>query len=542
MAKPGESKRVRKLTRSRNVSSFFEESTESATPKTTTMSVVADVHIEAENPDRQRRGGSDENDHSNDKETRRSSKASSRASEASRNRSSGRGTRNSSRDRSRHSHDDLTVESLDLIEEFAPSKKIESPDEKPRRRKQWSTVANLANEVEADAKRLPRKRWSKDTGVIRLPETKDEDTSPLIDAPRRLPIPAPRSSVRQSVATSFHFDNPAFVSENEDEVLRIETDHNRESTRIELRRMSDRSSGDATVSGGSSRKHRKDVADSDRSSRTRSSASRRDSIEEQELSGTSASIEKITDLRTSSIASEARSVTSERKSRSEATRDRSSRKEERMLFKKKEPPSDEIVSSSARNVDSATKTVTETRIRKKKKRKRKQEEAKEKGEMKYVSVTVHRADVLGADYVNAKRPMVKVHIVEARTGLYLKSTVGNRENAYLQPMITGKFDFKENRSMIPVWEEELIFEYDFDEIIRREDGDQVVILFEVIDLLSFAEASLSYDRIGKFPCGAITLFITSGFFILMGKLDVCRATEINVLFVKTQDKLIFSFN
>ncbi|XP_067206796.1 jouberin-like [Linepithema humile] len=501
MAKPGESRRISKLTRSRNVSSFFEESTESATPPKTTLSVVADVHTEAENPNRQRRRrGSDENNHSGDKETRRSSeisKASSRASEASRDRSSGRGTRNSSRDRSRHSHDDLTVESLDLIEEFTTSKKMESPEEKPRRRKQWSTVASLANEVEADAKRLPRKRWLKDAGIIRLPETKD--ASPLIDAPRRLPVPAPRSSVRQSVAASFHFDNPAFVSENEDEVLRIETDHNRESTRIEMRRLSDRSSG----SSGLSRKHRKDVADSDdRSSRTKSSASRRDSVEEQELSGTSASLERITDLRTSSIASEARSGTSERKSRPEARRDRSSRKEER-LFKKKEPPSDEIVSSSARNVDSATKTSTETRVRKKKKRKRKQEkeEAKEKGEMKYVSVTVHRADVLEADYVSAKRPMVRVHIVEARTGSYLKtSTASNRENAHLQPMITGKFDFKENRSMIPVWEEELIFEHDFDEIVRREDGDQVVILFEVIDLLSFAEASLSYDRVGNEGC------------------------------------------
>jgi len=69
---------------------------------------------------------------------------------------------------------------------------------------------------------------------------------------------------------------------------------------------------------------------------------------------------------------------------------------------------------------------------------------------------------------------------------------------FLQPMITGQFDFKENRSMIPVWEEELIFEYDFNAITRREDSNQVVILFEVIDLLSFAEASVNYDRIGKF--------------------------------------------
>jgi len=537
MAKSGESRRIGKLTRSRNVPSFFEESVESATTSPKTMNVVADVHTVAENPDRPRRG-SDENDRSDDKGTGRSSevsKASSRASEASRNRSSGRGIGNSSRDRSRHSHDELTMESLDLIEEFAASKKDESPEEKPRRRKQWSTVASLANEVEADAKRLPRKRWSKDTGVIRLPETRDEDASPLIDAPRRLPVPAPRSSVRQSA--SFHFDNPAFVSENEDEVLRIETDHNRESTRIEMRRMSDRSSGDAVMSGGSSRNHRRDVAESDdRSSRTRFSASRRDSIEERELSGTSASLGKITDLRTSSIASEARSTTSERRSRPEAaTRDRSSRKEERLLFRKKGSPGDEIVSVDARNVDSASRTSTETRVRKKKRRKRKQEKGvtKEKGEMRYISVTVHRADVLEADYVNAKRPMVKVHIVEARTGSYLKSTeASDRENAYLQPMITGKFDFKENRSMIPVWEEELVFEHDFDEIIRREDGDQVVILFEVIDLLSFAEASLSYDRVGQFPRDNVVYRI----FYLNGKIGRSSRNESECTVVKVSGK------
>lgn len=533
MAKLGESRRIGKLTRSRNVPSFFDESTESAKmTTTTTMSVVADVHtVASQNPDRQRRRGSDGNEHSDEKEARRRSsgitKVSSRASDAFRNRSSG----NSSRDHSKHSSaNDLTVESLDLIEELeTTSKKTESPEEKPRRRKQWSTVAGLANDAEADAKKLPRKRWSKDTGVIRLPETKD--TSPLIeDASRRPPpIPAPRSSVRSNATASYHFDNPAFVSENEDEVLRIETDHNRESTRIEMRRLSTRS--DATIrSSGSSRKHRRDVADSD----DRSSASRRDSTgEEQELSGTSAaSFGKITDLRTSSSTSEARSVTSERKPRKpEATRDRSSEREERSLFKKKELPRDEIVASSARDADSAaTRASTETRIRKKKKkRKRKEQEkdgVKEKGELRYVSVTIHRADVLAANYVTAKRPMVKVHIVETRTGSYLKSAASGRESAYLQPMITGKFDFKENRSMIPVWEEELIFEHDFDEIVELEGGDQVVILFEVIDLLSFAEASLSYDRVGKFPRDAIVCSAVL-FFILMGKLDVMQRKEMN---------------
>ncbi|KAG5326522.1 AHI1 protein, partial [Acromyrmex heyeri] len=501
MAKSAESTRGRRLRRSRNVSSFFDESTENAmSPKT--MNIVVDVHHAGESSS-QRQQQNNENDTTIDKETKRSSerssqssKVSSRASERSRNRSSDR--RNSSKDLPKH--DDLMVESLDLIEEFeAPRKRNESLEEKPRRRKQWNTVAN---ETEVDSKRPPRKRWSKDAGVIRLPETSD-DASPLIEDSRKIPVPAPRTNLRRSDAILF--DNPAFVSDNEDEVLRIETDHNRESTKIEMRRLSDRSNvEDVDVAGitssGSSRKHRQEsvmserlaVESDDRSSKARFSESRRNSVREFD---SSASLERITDVRSSSIASEER-VSSSRKSKPETTRDRSRRRER--SFKKKEPSGEDVLlSSSARDANSMTET--DTRVRRKRKKKRKQEkETKEKEEVKFISVTIHRAEVLEADYMSVRRPMVRVHIVEAHTGSYLKSTENG--GTYLQPMITGKFDFKKNRSMIPVWEEELIFEHNFDAIMRREDDEQVVILFEIIELLSFADASISYDKIGSEGC------------------------------------------
>ncbi|KAI4493197.1 hypothetical protein M0802_009614 [Mischocyttarus mexicanus] len=92
--------------------------------------------------------------------------------------------------------------------------------------------------------------------------------------------------------------------------------------------------------------------------------------------------------------------------------------------------------------------------------------------------------------------MVKIHIVEAETGNYLKNDNGG--SSYLQPMITEKFDFKENKSMIPIWEEELIFEHDF-KMIMKTENEQVIIFFEIVDLLSFSEASFNYDRFGKFP-------------------------------------------
>jgi len=193
------------------------------------------------------------------------------------------------------------------------------------------------------------------------------------------------------------------------------------------------------------------------------------------------------------MVSEDRTSTGDRRLQSEATRrDRSSRGGERSLFEKKKlPVSDEVISSSV------AKDAVDSTVKKKRRKKRKQEKEdtkKDTSEKRYISVTIHRADVLEADYANVKRPMVMVHIVEARTGSYLKKVDGG----YLRPLITGKFDFRENRSMIPVWEEELVFEHDYDAIVRREDGDRTVILFEVIDLLSFAEASLGYDRIGKF--------------------------------------------
>ncbi|XP_011708062.1 PREDICTED: jouberin-like [Wasmannia auropunctata] len=523
MAKSAESTRGRRLRRSRNVSSFFEESTEEAMPPKTTMNVVVDVHNGGESTTTGSRQHQQRDDKSNlaielsdNTATKRpaerasqNSKPSSRASEGPRNRSSDR--RSSSKEISKH--DDLMVESLDLIEEFeTPRGRNEPLEEKPRRRKQWSTVANVTSETEADPKRPPRKRWSKDASVIRLPETSD-DASPLIDEARKTPVPAPRN-LRRSDALLF--DNPAFVSDNEDEVLRIETDHNRESTKIEMRRMSDRSNiEDADdqaaeiTSGGSSRKHRREAAttserlaaDSDgRSSKARSSGSRSNSVGELDSSVRSP-LRRITDVRSSSTASEER-ASSSRKSKSEMTRDRSSRRAERSSKKKGE---DVFASSSARDANSIlTAAEANARARKKRKKKRIRQEReaateKEEKEMKFISVTIHRADVLEADYVSVRRPMVRVHIVDARTGSYLKSTTENG-GRYLQPLITGKFDFKKNRSMIPVWEEELIFEHDFNAIMKHGDDEQVVILFEVIELLSFADASLSYDKIGNEGC------------------------------------------
>ncbi|EFN85402.1 Jouberin [Harpegnathos saltator] len=513
----------RMLKRSRHVSSFLEDSMENTTPSKATMNVVVDIHHEAS-----RSQGDNENvpvvpESSDEKAVKRSDSfksSSKRASEVP-------GDRHVvvTRTRLDETRDRVTLESFDLIEEIGtPGKNSRTPElepfpeVKPRRRKQWSTV-NAASETEDNSKRQPRKRWSKDTSVIRLPETRD--VSPLTggDEDQRKPIPAPRSSVRRN---AFFFDNPAFVSENE-EVLRIETDHRRESTKIEMRRMSDRSSKiedieEVRTSGGTSsdslkksaqgasaRSRRERLTDSDaRSARTsRSSKSRNNSSDE--VNSTS-SLGKVTDIQSSSTTYKETSTSTSDKQQPEATQDRSLRKRERSLLRKKDVlTNDDKASSSAKDARSNADAETDTRVRKKKRKKRRQgkedkqdkekDDKREDAEIRYISVTVHRTDLLEVDYAKVKRPMVKVHIVNAHTGSYLKCGADNSENTSvsLQPMITGKFDFKENRSMIPVWEEELIFEHDFNAITRRDEDSQVVILFEVIDPLSFAEASFSSE-------------------------------------------------
>lgn len=114
-------------------------------------------------------------------------------------------------------------------------------------------------------------------------------------------------------------------------------------------------------------------------------------------------------------------------------------------------------------------------------------------DFKFISITIHRADMLTADYMT-KHPMVIVHIVEESTGNYLKT--GKESKNHLQPLITGTFDFRENKSMIPCWEEELIFEHDFDSIVNH-DNHKTLILFEIVDLPTFADASYTYDHFGS---------------------------------------------
>lgn len=514
---------------------------------------------------------------------------------------------------SRDDDDIKVVDSLDLIEEFGESlvakkngKEIQtvsknklsdklskkninqsSVEGKLHGRKQWITPKDEKEEV----KKPTRKRWSKDNTVIRLPETRNtswtivssESASSFVQRSEK-PLPATRSFLKKSL---FGFDNEAFDSE---EILTIETDHNRSNPKIRMKRMvhnpeqmelstfDSRSIRDSLSEENKSFKetaivtedlkesanldsetsenrrrnaildveridefNRGDISLKDR--RNRGLRNKRSFVEKSNKntsnsSNSSQSLEEITaqsddDSKEVSIKDDRFLIRSGRKhfvnsrrhskenslpvteddlnedrlkhfsqysvttsenddfdeNRAKATNDEAKLKRSKTKKKKSKFTEHQLQKKDKENRLSKNLTPS-VNVEKSSKRKKKR---KKKDDIKYISVTIHRTDVLEIDYVT-KHPMVKVHIVKAENGKYLKNEHG--ACTYLQPVITGKFDFKENKSIVPVWEEELIFEHDFKELLKI-DNEQVVILFEIVDLLSFAEASFNYDKYGK---------------------------------------------
>ncbi|XP_012274362.1 jouberin [Orussus abietinus] len=146
-----------------------------------------------------------------------------------------------------------------------------------------------------------------------------------------------------------------------------------------------------------------------------------------------------------------------------------------------------VSSISSNPRDKTTSTSSPTRERKRSPASRKSEE-RENRDSKFVSVIVHGSDVLETDYATTRHPMVKVHLVETTTGERLGG---------VRPIATGKFDFRENRSMLPLWEEELVFEYRLKNLLQVAGSKRGLILFEIVDSVSFAEAHPDCESSGE---------------------------------------------
>ncbi|CAB4020711.1 jouberin isoform X1 [Paramuricea clavata] len=111
-------------------------------------------------------------------------------------------------------------------------------------------------------------------------------------------------------------------------------------------------------------------------------------------------------------------------------------------------------------------------------------------------IVIHKADRLKTD-LRINHPLVRVHVLDVNTGEYVKKCSGNRaatsyyENPetvdHILPLMTQPFDFKQQKSLIPSWEDVLIINEIYSYFLQRNEGDpDVIIFFEILDFLSMA--------------------------------------------------------
>ncbi|NXL78224.1 AHI1 protein, partial [Leptocoma aspasia] len=117
-----------------------------------------------------------------------------------------------------------------------------------------------------------------------------------------------------------------------------------------------------------------------------------------------------------------------------------------------------------------------------------------------LGVYIHRSDQLKIDHL-VSHPVVKIHIVDQRSGLYVKKDYSNKEDSsyeqevkHILPVMTQLCDFRKSKSTIPEWEEQVIFNERFTYFIQNtEENPQVILFFEVLDSPSMHEVRASSD-------------------------------------------------
>ncbi|KAM6180637.1 jouberin [Erethizon dorsatum] len=113
-----------------------------------------------------------------------------------------------------------------------------------------------------------------------------------------------------------------------------------------------------------------------------------------------------------------------------------------------------------------------------------------------LGVYIHRTDRLKSDFM-ISHPMVKIHVVDEKTGQYVKkddsehpvSSYYEKENVdYILPIMTQPYDFKQLKSRLPEWEEQIIFRENFPYLLQDfDEGPKVILFFEILDFLSMDE-------------------------------------------------------
>ncbi|XP_015713922.1 jouberin isoform X2 [Coturnix japonica] len=118
-----------------------------------------------------------------------------------------------------------------------------------------------------------------------------------------------------------------------------------------------------------------------------------------------------------------------------------------------------------------------------------------------LGVYIHRSDRLKTDLVS--HPVVKIHIVDQRSGSYVKKEHRERKVVsyyeeeqidHILPIMTQPYDLRQFKSTVPEWEEQLIFNERFNYFIQNtEESPQVILFFEILDFLSMDEVRVSSD-------------------------------------------------
>ncbi|KAM5263985.1 LOW QUALITY PROTEIN: jouberin [Ctenodactylus gundi] len=113
-----------------------------------------------------------------------------------------------------------------------------------------------------------------------------------------------------------------------------------------------------------------------------------------------------------------------------------------------------------------------------------------------LGVYIHRTDRLKSDFI-ISHPMIKIHVVDEITGQYVKkndserpvSSYYEKENVdYILPIMTQPYDFKQLKTRLPEWEEQIIFNESFSYLLQDfDESPKVILFFEILDFLSMDE-------------------------------------------------------
>ncbi|XP_030909930.2 jouberin isoform X2 [Melopsittacus undulatus] len=119
-----------------------------------------------------------------------------------------------------------------------------------------------------------------------------------------------------------------------------------------------------------------------------------------------------------------------------------------------------------------------------------------------LGVYIHRSDRLKTD-LRISHPMVKIHVVDQRSGLYVKKDHSQRKVSsyyeqeridHILPIMTQPYNFRQSKSTVPEWEEQVIFNERFSYFIQNtEESPLVILFFEMLDLLSMDELRANSD-------------------------------------------------